>query len=150
VLVAGTAVVVLGWAAAAGAAPTKASYAAKANAVCKTYNAKLGLLTESLAGMTSMTKAEQQLDVVILASRQFNQKLQAIPRPRGESAALAKVFKLQATGIADLQRAVRSLEAGKVAGVTADLTADAATLKPVDRQFTALGLKTCAAEPSAG
>ena len=146
---AATAVAVLGWGAVAGAAPTKASYTAKANAVCKTYNAKLGLLTESLAGIPSMTKAEQQLGVVLLASRQYNQKLQAIPRPPGESAALAKVFKLQAAGIADLQRAVRSLQAGKVAGVTADLTADAATLEPVDRQFTALGLKTCAAEPAA-
>ena len=145
---AGTAVAFLAWGVGAGAAPTRASYAAKANAVCRTYNAQLGPLTASLAGMTSMSKAEQQLGVVILASRRYNRKLEAIPRPPAESAALAKVFKLQGAGITDLQRAVRSLQAGKVTGVTADLGADAATLKPVDRQFTALGLTTCAAEPS--
>jgi hypothetical protein len=147
-----TAVVLTGlaWGSPAGAAPNRSAYAAKANAVCASYNAKLATLTDALANMTSITQAEQQLDAVITASLADNRALEAIPRPPGEAKALAKLFAMQGQGIVDLRKAVRSLELGKVAGVDKDLRADQALIKPVERRFNALGLTTCAAQPSAG
>jgi hypothetical protein len=145
----GTLLSVLGWGSLAGAAPSSASYTAKANAVCKTYNAQLSHLMASLAGMTSITKAEQQLEVVISTTLADTKALEAIPRPKSEAAALKKLFKKADTGIVDLRKAVRSLQQGKTTGVDADLSADKATIKPVQNGFKRLGLTTCAATPSA-
>jgi hypothetical protein len=134
----------------AGAAPSRSAYAAKANAVCASYNAKLAALTGALAGETSITQAEHQLDAVITASLADNRALEAIRRPPSEAKALTKLFAMQGQGIVDLRKAVQSLELDKVTGVDGDLDADQALIKPVERGFNALGLTTCAAQPSAG
>jgi hypothetical protein len=145
----GTLLSVCSWGSLAGAAPSQTSYAAKANAVCKTYNAQLSHLMASLAGMTSITTAEQQLEVVIATSLSDTRALEAIPRPKSEAGALKKLFKMENASIVDLRKAVQSLQKGKTAGVDADLSADKALIKPVQNGFNRLGLKTCAATPSA-
>jgi hypothetical protein len=100
--------------------------------------------------MTSISQAERQLGAVITTSLADNRALEAIPRPPGEAKALAKLFAMQGAGIVDLRKAVRSLGHDSVVGVTGDLKADQDLIKPVERGFDALGLTTCAAQPSTG
>jgi hypothetical protein len=109
----------------------------------------LATLTDSLATATSITQAERQLDLVITTSLQDNRALEAIRRPPAEAKALGQLFAMQGKQIADLRRAVSSLQHDSVVGVSEDLKADQALIKPVERRFNALGLTACAAQPSA-
>jgi hypothetical protein len=138
----------LGWGSAAGAAPSRSGYAARANAVCRTYNAKLGTLTGSLSSVTSIAQAEQRIGAVLTTSLADNRALEALPRPRAEAKKLGRLFAMQGAGIVDLRKAVTSLANGDVTGVDGDLQADQALIKPLEKGFDALGLTTCGATPA--
>jgi hypothetical protein len=139
------AVVVAGCSSSASATstPTKASYDKQANAICKTFNAKLSSVGAELKTSTQQAQVEQGLETAISLAQQGTNKLEGLRRPAGETGALAATYRGQEGQVTDFRNLLTAVEANSASQVQTALATAQASSGPLNQKFDALGLTVC-------
>jgi hypothetical protein len=141
VAVMGMGILATGCSSSTSAAPTKASYATQANAICKEFNGKLNAIGSSSG--QSLSQVQALLAEAVPLAERGQAKLEALPKPSDESAALNKVYAAQQTQVNQLKALANAVNAGdatKIQSISATLNALGG---PLNSQFDALGLTAC-------
>jgi hypothetical protein len=129
---------------------TLAAFDAAANAVCKKYsNLEAKVPSPDIGGSTTPTAAQMQqaaaaLSQVVALAQQETVDLRAVPRPAAESAKILAAIKANLDPVPAVTTAIAELKAGNFAA--AESTLDKVDSTNIDKQFDALGLKTCGSE----
>ena len=130
-------------------APDKTSYDARANAICKTFNAKLQSVGAALSTSTSLAQFEVVLNDAISVAQGGINRLQALHRPAAENAALEAAYKSQEAQLTDVKGILAAVKANSITKVRAAIAVTTASDAPLNKQFDALGLTACGSGKSA-
>ena len=123
--------------------PTEATYNAQANAICRTYNAKLTAFGSALSNASSAQQAASELNAAVALAQQGSAKLKALPKPSAQSSALDQVYAAQDAQVKQLQNLSTALSQNDSAKAQSiDKTLNASN-GPLNRQFDAVGLRAC-------
>jgi hypothetical protein len=129
--------------ASAPSGPSKSAYDKQANAICKTFNAKLSSVGAQLSSNTQVAQVEQGLESAIALAQQGTKKLEDLRRPTGESPALSAAYKAQEGQVTDFKAILSAVRANSASQVRTALAAAQASSAPLNQKFDALGLTTC-------
>ncbi len=124
-------------------APTKASFDKQANAICRTYNAKLSAMSTAVSNASSVSQVESGMEAAITDASQMSARLKALPEPAGERATLDQAFAAQDAQLQRIKGLFDAVEQNDNAKVESGETALNAATGPLDKQFDALGLGSC-------
>jgi hypothetical protein len=141
--VVGVALIAGGCSSASASGPTQAAYNAQANAICRTYNAKLTAFGSELSNASSAQQAASELNAAVALAEQGSAKLKALPKPSGQSSALDQVYAAQEAQVTQLQALATALSQNDTAKVQSIDKALNASNGPLNRQFDAVGLRAC-------
>jgi hypothetical protein len=100
----------------------------------------------SLQSSTSPSQTEQALSQAIALGQQGTSKLEALPRPSGESSSLAAVYKAQQQQVTDLKNLLAAIRANNETEAKSDAATFTASDGPVNQKYDALGLTTCGSD----
>ena len=122
--------------------PSKASYVAKANAICATYNAK-GKAIPQPNSAGGVKAAAGYLDQVVGVMSDETGKLKALKTPKGDGQKLASIYSQQQAQVTKLKAAVTQLNSGNASAASSAIDQLTSGNPAVDSAFDSYGLTTC-------
>ncbi len=137
------AALVAGCSSPSSATPSKASYDKQADAICKTYSAKENSAASALTSSTTNAQIVSALNKAISLGEEGSKKLQALPKPTGERAALNKAFTAQTALVDQLKKVLQAAKANDAEAFKSAASGLTTMGSSLDQQFDALGLTTC-------
>jgi hypothetical protein len=130
-------------ASATAATPTKKSWAAAANAACRTVNAKV----RKLPTVTSSQVWVSDTQAILRMASSLDAKLAAIPRPSIERTAIASLLATARTQERLLRGAIPAMERGDQAALSTVATENERLSNRYNTLSLALGASVCAENP---
>jgi hypothetical protein len=120
----------------------------EANAICMTFKTKLTSLGATLSNSSDAAQTEAALTSAISLGQKGTDKLEALRRPTGESAALAQAYKAQEGEVTDIKNVLLAVKANSASQVQSALAVGQASDASMSQQFGALGLTACESSSS--
>ena len=123
-------------------APSKASYVAKANAICDTYNAKAKAIKQPAEGATLSATADFINQTATLGGEETD-KLKALKTPKGDGGTVTALYDRQAAQITEIRSVAKQVASGDTDGARAAITKGQTLGESLDKDFDSYGLTSC-------